>query len=40
MKTLIIAAHPRVDSSHANKAWLEALSRQGERYTVHELYRG
>lgn len=37
MKTLIIAAHPDLNTSRINRAWTEALKQQ-ENVTVHPLY--
>ncbi|NBD27288.1 NAD(P)H-dependent oxidoreductase [Paenibacillus glycinis] len=37
MKTLVIVAHPNMDASRINKAWLEELRTQPE-ITIHELY--
>ncbi|NOU68991.1 general stress protein [Paenibacillus sp. LMG 31461] len=38
MKTLVIITHPNIEESNWNKAWLEALQKQGE-FTIHELYK-
>jgi putative NADPH-quinone reductase len=37
MKTLIIVAHPDLQASRINRAWVEELSKQ-ENVTVHSLY--
>jgi putative NADPH-quinone reductase len=39
MKTLVIAAHPSMETSTVNKRWVEELKKYPERYTVHELYK-
>ncbi|MCC3377418.1 NAD(P)H-dependent oxidoreductase [Cohnella sp. REN36] len=39
MKTLIVVAHPNIETSVVNKRWVEELRRYPEKYTVHELYR-
>lgn len=39
MKTLIVAAHPSIETSTVNKRWVEELKKYPEKYTVHELYR-
>ncbi len=38
MKTLVVVAHPDIESSVINKAWLAELRKYPELYTVHELY--
>ncbi|SFB45474.1 Putative NADPH-quinone reductase (modulator of drug activity B) [Cohnella sp. OV330] len=38
MKTLVIVAHPNLEASNWNKAWVEELKRNGD-ITVHELYK-
>ncbi|KFZ42249.1 general stress protein [Anoxybacillus flavithermus] len=38
MKTLVIVAHPRIDESRVNRAWVERLKKQ-PNVTVHELYK-
>jgi putative NADPH-quinone reductase len=38
MKTLVVVAHPDIETSVINKAWLEELRKYPELYTVHELY--
>ncbi|WP_336773428.1 NAD(P)H-dependent oxidoreductase [Paenibacillus sp. MMO-58] len=38
MKTLVVVAHPNMEASRVNKAWLEELKKQGE-YTIHEIYK-
>lgn len=39
MKTLIVAAHPSMETSTVNKRWVEELKKYPETYTVHELYK-
>jgi len=39
MKTLVIVAHPNMESSIINKRWVEELKKYPEKYTVHELYK-
>ncbi|BBI32809.1 NAD(P)H-dependent oxidoreductase [Cohnella abietis] len=39
MKTLIVAAHPTIESSFIHKRWLEELRKYPEEFTVHELYK-
>jgi len=36
--TLVIFAHPHLDKSHVNKAWLKEIKRHPEKITVHDLY--
>ena len=38
MKTLVILAHPDIDKSRINKAWINRL-KQEENITIHDLYR-
>ncbi len=38
MKTLVIIAHPNIENSRINKAWLTELSKH-EDITIHELYK-
>lgn len=38
MKTLVVVAHPDIETSVINKAWLAELRKYPELYTVHELY--
>jgi glutathione-regulated potassium-efflux system ancillary protein KefG len=38
MKTLVIAAHPTIENSVINKAWIERLRIEEGVITVHELY--
>jgi putative NADPH-quinone reductase len=38
MKTLVIVAHPNLETSRVNKRWVERLREQGDQVTVHELY--
>ncbi|TGV13099.1 general stress protein, partial [Mesorhizobium sp. M00.F.Ca.ET.186.01.1.1] len=37
MKTLVIVAHPHLDQSKVNKAWVERLKQEAS-ITVHDLY--
>lgn len=39
MKTLVIVAHPNLETSVINKRWIEELQQYPEKYTVHELYK-
>lgn len=39
MKTLVIVAHPNLETSVINKRWIEELQHYPEKYTVHELYK-
>lgn len=39
MKTLVIVAHPTIETSIINKRWVEELKKYPEKYTVHELYK-
>lgn len=39
MKTLVIVAHPSIETSVINKQWVEELKRHPKKYTVHELYK-
>lgn len=39
MKTLVILAHPHMESSNANKKWKEELLKYPDEIKVHELYR-
>lgn len=39
MKTLIVAAHPSINSSIVNKYWIEELKKLPEKFTIHELYK-
>ncbi len=38
MKTLIVVAHPDLENSRVNKAWIEELKKHPNLYTVHDLY--
>ena len=38
-KVLVIVAHPDIAHSVVSKRWVEALKRQPQRFTVHELYK-
>jgi len=37
LKTLVIVAHPSLETSVINKCWVEELKKYPEKYTVHEL---
>jgi putative NADPH-quinone reductase len=39
LKTLIIVAHPNMEESVYNKAWVEELKKNPEKYTVHDLHK-
>ncbi|MDP5277055.1 NAD(P)H-dependent oxidoreductase [Chengkuizengella axinellae] len=39
MKTLIVIAHPSIETSTVNKRWAEELKKYPEEYTVHELFK-
>lgn len=39
MKTLVIIAHPDMESSVINKRWVEELNRYPEKYHIHQLYK-
>ncbi|OBZ14746.1 NAD(P)H oxidoreductase [Bacillus sp. FJAT-27264] len=39
MKTLIVIAHPSIESSIINKRWLEELRKHPEEVTIHEIYK-
>lgn len=38
MKTLVILTHPNIETSNWNKAWLEALEKDGS-FTIHQIYK-
>lgn len=38
MRTLVIVAHPSIETSIINKQWVEELKKYPEKYTVHELH--
>jgi len=38
MKTLVIAAHPNMESSTINSTWVERLRQEEGEITVHDLY--
>ncbi|NGZ75149.1 NAD(P)H-dependent oxidoreductase [Saccharibacillus alkalitolerans] len=38
MKTLVIAAHPALDTSRLNRRWLEEIRKYPDRITVSSLY--
>lgn len=39
MKTLIILAHPHIETSKVNKRWKEELLQHQQQVTVHDLYQ-
>lgn len=39
MKSLIIVAHPSLDTSVVNKRWVDELEKHPDKYTVHQLYK-
>ncbi|GAB2559666.1 NAD(P)H-dependent oxidoreductase [Gracilibacillus alcaliphilus] len=39
MKTLVVVAHPNIETSVVNKRWIEELEQYPEDYTIHELYQ-
>ncbi|WP_100407781.1 NAD(P)H-dependent oxidoreductase [Bacillus solitudinis] len=39
MKTLVVVAHPSIETSVINKRWIKELKQYPEKYTVHELYK-
>jgi putative NADPH-quinone reductase len=36
-KTLVIVFHPSIDTSVANKRWLQELAQYPDRYTIHDV---
>lgn len=38
-KTLVIVAHPNLDTSVINSRWMQELAKYPERYTIHDLYK-
>ncbi|KOY14127.1 NAD(P)H-dependent oxidoreductase [Paenibacillus xylanivorans] len=38
MKTLVIVAHPSIETSVINKRWVEELKKYPKKYKIHELY--
>jgi glutathione-regulated potassium-efflux system ancillary protein KefG len=38
MKTLVIVAHPNLDTSRVNKTWIEEIKKYPDTITVHDLY--
>ncbi len=38
MKKLVIITHPDIANSQINRAWVEALARQSDQFTLHALY--
>lgn len=39
MKTIVILAHPNIEQSFVNKAWIEALAKTNPEIEVHDLYK-
>jgi putative NADPH-quinone reductase len=39
MKTLLLVFHPSIDTSVANKRWLQEVAQHPERYTVHDVHQ-
>ncbi|OEH91141.1 NAD(P)H-dependent oxidoreductase [Bacillus solimangrovi] len=39
MKTLVVIAHPNLETSVVNKRWVEELKKYPEQYTIHEIYK-
>lgn len=39
MKTLVIVFHPAIDTSVANKRWLQELAQYPDRYTIHDVHQ-
>lgn len=39
MKTLVILAHPDIESSKVNKVWKRELLKYSDEITIHELYK-
>ncbi|MEI5906966.1 NAD(P)H-dependent oxidoreductase [Bacillus spongiae] len=39
MKTLVVIAHPNIETSVVNKRWVEELKKYPEKYTIHEIYK-
>lgn len=39
LKTLVIVAHPNIETSTINKRWVEELKKFPKKYTVHELHK-
>lgn len=39
MKTLVISAHPDIESSKVNKVWKRELLKYPDEITIHELYK-
>lgn len=37
--TLVIVAHPNLDSSIINRRWVEELKKYPEQFTVHDIYK-
>lgn len=37
MKTLVIIAHPDLETSIINKRWVEELAKHPDKYTIHEI---
>lgn len=39
MKTIVILAHPNIDGSIVNKAWVDALAKDNSDVKVHDIYK-
>ena len=39
LKTLVIVFHPSIDTSVANKRWLQEVAQYPEQYTIHDVHR-
>ena len=39
MKTLVLVFHPSLETSVANKRWLQEVAQYPERYTVHDVHQ-
>lgn len=39
MKTIIVLAHPNIEQSVVNKAWVEALAKNNSEVKVHDIYK-
>lgn len=38
-KTLVVVAHPNIDTSVVNQRWIAEIKKYNDRFTVHELYK-
>lgn len=39
MKTIVIVAHPNIEESTVNKAWIEALTKESPDVKIHNIYK-